>query len=74
MMRAKITYARWYEADIAMNCSTCQYGTEIRGRKLPICLVGSAEYQLACIQDNYEHWCPKTGCQIVEKYEVADDS
>ena len=41
-----------------INCYTCRYGYEQKGRLLPLCAAGASPYQLDCIRDNYEHWEP----------------
>lgn len=55
MKRAKFGLSM-YMGDVVVNCTTCKYGRPVEGRILPPCQLGGAEYQVACINDDYEHW------------------
>lgn len=68
MKRAKIGLPLFVE-DVVVNCTTCKYGTNVRGRMLPLCQLGAAEYQLDCIRDNYEHWDVKPGHTLLGIYD-----
>lgn len=72
MIKAVIKYKVTLTRTVTMNCFSCKYGHEVRGRMIPFCTVGASSYQLDCIRDNYEHWEPKgDDAELVDKFHVA---
>ena len=52
LLRSAITAAS------SINCYTCRWGYEQKGRLLPLCAAGASSYQLDCMKANYSHWEP----------------
>ena len=72
MIKAVIKYKVTLTRTVTMNCFSCKYGHEVRGRMILICTVGASSYQLDCIRDNYEHWEPKgDDAELLDKFYVA---
>lgn len=41
-----------------INCYTCRWGYEQKGRLMPLCAAGASSYQLDCMKANHSHWEP----------------